>query len=615
VSVDGDRLAALLSEFARTLISDFPIQGILDHLVESIVEVLPVTAAGVTLIAPGSDPHYIAASDDGALAYERLQTEYDEGPCTMAYESGEAVLVPDLAADGRFPLFGPAALGKGLRAAFAFPLRHHDGRLGALDLYREHAGSLTEREIASAQTLADVVAAYVINAQARDEARQASDRFRETSLRDPLTGLANRLLLNQRLEHAAKRAERSRTNAAVLFVDLDRFKDVNDSYGHQVGDDLLVAVALRLRELVRPGDTLARVSGDEFVVLAEDVHSPRDIEKLATRITEALGRPFLLGVREVGISASVGMAYAGPGEAITTQLLVNADTAMYQAKRKGGGLHQVIDLREAQQASDRSKLERDLNVAFAAHNLSVAYQPVIALTTGRIGGCEALLRWNHPDRGPIRTDDMISMAEENGLITELGAWVLERACRDHRQWRANHADGQLDLAVNVSVRQLMGQRFTELVSDVIETTGIAPSELVLEVTEGVFIRDAERALIVLGDLRELGIRLAIDDFGTGYSSLGYLRQFPVDILKIDQSFVAALGRDPNVTAIVASTTDLAHTLGLTVVAEGVETRDQCDALLSIGCDFGQGYFFHRAVPAIEIEQLLIAEPNNLRHAG
>ena len=355
--VSERQLSAVLSEFARTMVTDFPIQAILDRLVDRIVEVLPITAAGVTLISPGSDPHYVAASSDAALAFEKLQSDCGQGPCVAAYRSGQAVSVADLRTDERFPGFAQTAAAEGLAAVFALPLRHDDGRLGALDLYRDTPGPLDPEDMAAAQTLADVAAAYLLNAQAREKAREAADRLRTSSLHDALTGLPNRVLLEQRLTHAAERARRSHSEAAVLFADLDRFKAVNDTYGHTVGDLLLVAVAARLTALLRPGDTLARVSGDEFVILCEDLQSPADIEHLATRIDDAFETPFVIPDGEqrtvdVSISASVGIAFSGPAAGITRHLVRDADLAMYQAKRKGGGIHQVIDLGEAQRSTD-----------------------------------------------------------------------------------------------------------------------------------------------------------------------------------------------------------------------------------------------------------------------
>jgi diguanylate cyclase (GGDEF)-like protein len=352
--VHEDTLSSVLADFARTMITDFPIQKILNTLVERMVEVLAVSGAGVTLISPGLAPRYVAASDAAALQFEQLQTELGEGPCLLAYDSGEPVAVPDLSLDDQFPQFGPAALEAGMHAVFTFPLRHGEGRLGALDLYRDTPGMLNEREMTAAQILADVAAAYLINAQARQQALDVSDRFRVSALHDALTGLPNRALLGQRLEHLALRAQRSHATAAVLFVDLDKFKRVNDTHGHAVGDELLVAVAQRLEGVVRPGDTLARVAGDEFVILCEDLVEAGDAEILATRMQSELSRPFEMGAVTLGVSASVGdrLRRAG-GSSINAQLLTDADTAMYQAKRRGGGVHQVIDLREAKEAADR----------------------------------------------------------------------------------------------------------------------------------------------------------------------------------------------------------------------------------------------------------------------
>jgi diguanylate cyclase (GGDEF)-like protein len=370
--VQEEKLSAVLTEFAHTMATDFPIQAILDHLVERIVEVLPVTAAGVTLISDGAAPHYIAASDESALRFEMLQTEVGEGPCLTAYQSGVAVAVADLSNEDRFPRFRAVAADAGLVAVFAFPLRHSDGRLGALDLYRSTPGPLDEADMAAAQTLADVAAAYLVNAQGREDARMTSDSFRHSASHDALTGLPNRSLLLQRIQHAAQRGRRSHTHTAVLFVDIDRFKLVNDAYGHQVGDELLVAIGQRLSALVRPGDTLARFAGDEFVFLCEDMESAADGELLGSRIDRAFLEPFVLTGVQLAVTASVGLAFAGAGEAVSTYLVSNADIAMYQAKRKGGAGHQIIDLREASEMVSRNSLESDLRVAFARHDLSVA---------------------------------------------------------------------------------------------------------------------------------------------------------------------------------------------------------------------------------------------------
>jgi diguanylate cyclase (GGDEF)-like protein len=598
---DEAKLSDVLSQFARTLATDFPIQGILDHLVKRIVTVLPITAAGVTLISAGMAPQYIAASDESALRFERLQTDVGQGPCLAAYMTGAAVAVPDLANDDRFPLFGLAAVASGLAAVFTFPLRHGDTPLGALDLYRDTPGALGAHDMEAAQTLADVTTAYLLNAQARDEARLTSDRFRHRALHDQLTGLANRVMLQQRLEHAAQRARRSHCTTGLLFVDLDKFKKVNDSYGHHVGDQLLIAVAQRLSRLVRPGDTLARLSGDEFVFLCEDLRGATDVEILAKRVEDSFSEPFILAGTQIAVTVSVGMASAAPGEVVSDQLLIGADTAMYQAKRKGGAGHQIVDLREASLAEDRSTFESDLRFAFTDKRLTLAYQPVVRSHDKSLVGTEALLRWTDPVRGVVPASSIVSVAEQSGLITKIGAWVLEQACLDRGRWLA--VGVPLDVAVNVSTRQLMSPNFGAGVATVLTSTGMDPAALVLEITENVFIEDIDRAATVLSELKELGVRLALDDFGTGYSSLSYLKRLPIDIVKIDQSFVADLERFGTGRTMVAAMTNLSHALGLVVTAEGVETIRQHDEVRAIGCEFAQGFLYGCPVPASQIGEL------------
>lgn len=375
---DEDKLSAVLSEFARTMITDFPIQRILDRLVDRIVDVLPVTSAGVTLISEGSAPHYIAASDQSARRFERLQTEIDQGPCLEAYRLGEPVSVPDLRIDARFPSFSPAAVEAGLAAVFTFPLFHGPERFGALDLYRNTPGDLTAADMVAAQTLADVAAALLLNAKARQEALETSNRFHFNAMHDPLTGLPNRALLQERLEHAALRAHRTHTYTAVLFLDLDRFKQVNDTHGHLIGDELLRGVAARLTTLVRSGDTLARLSGDEFVYLCEDLHSIDDVTILVNRIDDTFSEPFDLDGVAVTVRASIGTAYVGPGEAITSDLLTRADHEMYRTKRESatGVIRRVDPLLSA----DDHSLEDDIRRALTAGELSVAYQPIVRTT-------------------------------------------------------------------------------------------------------------------------------------------------------------------------------------------------------------------------------------------
>lgn len=598
------QLADVLSEFARTLVTDFPIQSILDHLVVRIVDVLPITAAGVTLISPGANPQYVSASDVAALRFEQLQTELGEGPCLAAYETGKAVAVPDLRTDYRFPLFAPRALEEGLAAVFTFPLRQGDHQLGALDMYRNVPGPLDAGAMMAAQTLADVAAAYLLNAQARADLRESSERAREIALHDALTGLPNRTLLVQRLDHAIVRCQRTNKVVAILFADLDQFKSINDTYGHHVGDELLVAVATRLNSVLRAGDTLARLGGDEFVILCEDLDETAQGAPLAARVGAALAETFVLSEVEVQVSASVGIAFAGRGSHGSEHALQIADTAMYQAKRKGGARHATVDLREQRLANHRAVLNRDLRGALARGELRTDYQPIVSTDSGRITGVEALLRWTHPKHGVVAPQTAVPLAERSGLITEIGRWVLERACLDRREWpRADDTDA-LEISVNVSAHQLMANDFPATVASVLADTGTDPQLVTLEVTESVFLRDSERALVALNELKQIGVMLALDDFGTGYSSLSYLKRFPVDVVKIDRVFISDLDHNPDSRLIVNAVVALAHGLCMTVVAEGVESIEQYKEVAALDCDSCQGYYFSRPTSAESLDIML-----------
>jgi diguanylate cyclase (GGDEF)-like protein len=596
------QLSTVLSEFARTMVTEFPIQGILDRLVERIVEILPVTAAGVTLISATTKPRYIAASNGSALRFEQLQTELDDGPCLAAYRTGAAVSVPDLSSDGRFKAFAPQALDAGLAAVFTFPLNLGPTRLGALDLYRDTPGDLDDEDMAAAQVLAEVAAAYIVNAQARADLQDSSDRSRHSAMHDALTGLPNRVLFLERLEHALLRSRRSGKKVAILFADLDRFKAVNDTHGHQTGDNLLRAVTDRLSGLLRPDDTLGRLSGDEFVILCEDLDEESQAELIAMRIIAALTPPFELDGVHVAISVSVGIAFAGKGDQVPQNLLQDADMAMYQVKRKGGAHHQVIDLREQHLAEDRANLRRDLVGALERHELRVEYQPIVSTAEGRVDGVEALLRWDHPIRGLIPPTTIVPLAEQSGLIGEVGRWVLDRACADRFRW-ASRLKNDLGVAVNVSAQQLMAPDFVANVAAGLSSFD-TPAELVtLEITESVFVQDARRAVIVLRDLKRLGVRLALDDFGTGYSSLSYLKRFPIDIVKIDQGFVEDVAQDRSTHAIVAAVVELAHALDMAVVTEGVENAEQRDEVAALGSESCQGFYFARPMSAASLEAL------------
>jgi diguanylate cyclase (GGDEF)-like protein len=600
-------LSGVLSEFARTMLTDFPIQAILDHLVTRIVDVLPISAAGVTLIAPGADPRYVAASDGFALRFEELQTELGEGPCVTAYQTGEAVAVVDLRTETRFQRFVPRALGAGLVAMFTFPLRSGPQQLGALDLYCDTPGPMDARTMEAAQTLADVAAAYLLNAQARADLRAASALSQQRSLHDPLTGLPNRTLLLERLEHAVRRGGRTGKVNAVLFVDLDHFKGVNDLYGHSVGDELLVAVAQRVGGVLRPGDSLARLSGDEFVILCEDLDGSDEVDAIATRVGAEVAAPFALSVGDVEITASVGIASSARDDQLSERLLLDADTAMYQAKRKGGARHQILDL-ERDLSTSGATLARDLHDAVARGELRTQYRPIVETVEGRLFGVETLLRWAHSSHGLLPSTLVVPLAEESGLITKVGGWILEQTCRDGQRWQRHDRDASLMLSVGVSAKQLMTPRFAHTLATLLADTDTDGQRLTLEVTEGVLIHDSERALLVLNALKELGVGIALDDFGAGYSSLHYLKRFPIDMVKLDQGFVADLDRDAVSRCIVGRVIEVAHLLGMTTVAEGVETAEQHAELEEFGCDYCQGDYFAPAMSADELDALTRQHP-------
>jgi diguanylate cyclase (GGDEF)-like protein/PAS domain S-box-containing protein len=422
---------------------------------------------------------------------------------------------------------------------------------------------------------------------------------------DGLTGLPNRVLFMDRLSHALVRAARSRRAVAVLFLDLDRFKVINDSLGHDVGDQVLIAVSQQLARTIRAGDTVARLGGDEFTVLLEDIADPSEARAVAERIMAALQTPFALAGHEVCITTSIGIAFSAAGQTGAEDLVRDADAAMYRGKSTGKARYEIYDSTMHARALERLQLEEELRHGIERGELRVHYQPKIELATGRIAGVEALVRWQHPDRGLISPADFVALAEETGLILPLGRWVLAEACRQARCWQDRYPDRPpLTVSVNLSVRQFQHPSLVEDVARVLRQTGLEPGRLVLEITEGIVMEAAEASSAALQRLKDLGVRLAIDDFGTGYSSLSYLKRFPVDMLKIDRSFVDGLGRDPGDAAIIHAVTGLAHTLGLKVTAEGIETADQLVRLRLAGCDLGQGYYFSRPLPIEAVDALL-----------
>ena len=439
-----------------------------------------------------------------------------------------------------------------------------------------------------------------------DGARRAAE-LEHMAYHDSLTGLPNRALVLHRLEQALRLEEHKHGHqTAVLLLDLDNFKVINDSLGHQVGDALLQSVGERLLGLVDPEDTVARLGGDEFIVLATRVAGPDDSGRLADRIATSLNAPFAIDGRSVTVTTSIGVALSRPGgDQAPEALLRGADLALYRAKADGRARHALFDPRMEAEAMQRMELETDLRLALSRHELRLHYQPIFSLGGGELAGWEALVRWQHPTRGLVPPGMFIPLAEETGLIVALGRWVLDEGCRQLRAWHELSGDTSLTMSVNVSARQFQHAGLVDEVKDALDASGLQPCRLKLEITESAIMRDAEASVASLRALEALGVELAIDDFGTGYSSLAYLKRFPVDTLKIDRTFVDGLGRDAQDAAIVLSVVALAHTLKLSVVAEGIETSAQQAELAMLGCDFGQGYLLGRPADVPRAETHLL----------
>lgn len=443
-----------------------------------------------------------------------------------------------------------------------------------------------------------------------DLRRQVADMVKEKqetniyqSINDPLTGLPNRILFKDRLNLALAQARRNSQILAVILLGIDRFKVINDSLGHTVGDRLLQQVSIRLSALMRKSDTVARLGGDEFAVIAMDIGKDENAARVSQKIMETFSQPFIIGGHELYVTLSIGVAtFPNDGEEAET-LIINADTAMYRAKEQGRNTYRLYTPEMNAKALQRLELENSLRRAVDRGEIEVFYQPKVNIKTGVIGGSEALVRWRHRERGLVSPAEFIPLAEETGLIIPIGEWVLRTACGQNRKWM-DAGYPPLRVAVNISARQFQQKNLVERVDRILRETGLDPRRLELEITESVAMQDAEFTIKMLREFKERGITISLDDFGTGYSSLNYLKRFPLNNLKIDQSFIKNITTDTDDEAIASAVIVLAQNLKLEVVAEGVETQEQLDILRERQCNEMQGYLFGRPVPAGEFEKLL-----------
>jgi diguanylate cyclase (GGDEF)-like protein/PAS domain S-box-containing protein len=558
-------------------------EGRFRALVEHSPEAIVLHADGSILYANPAFARLIGAYDGSSLSGVSLTN--------LVHPDSRSVLAERLRTDVA-----------SLRGTVNYRLMHRNGQ--TVDVESSTAASVFNGRPARQTHLRDVTA------QRKLEAELSHQAFHDT-----LTGLSNRSLFRNRVEHALECSRRSGSPPAVLFLDLDNFKAVNDGLGHSAGDELLGTIARRLRFTTRAADTCARLGGDEFAVLIEQTHQGADASSraahLAARLLTALAAPCRAGGSDVVVSASVGIAVAG-GDSTVDDLLRNADVAMYRAKAAGKGRYEVFEPAMQEIVRRRLSLESDLRRAVeerldpAACQFALQYQPIVALASGRVDGFEALARWHHPRLGLIPPSEFVPIAEETGMIIALGNWILTEACTRVRRWQLDGIGGEdashIGVSVNLSARQVVQPGLACDVEAALRASGLAAKHLLLEVTESLYLDASETTTARLGALKELGVRVAIDDFGTGYSSLGYLERFPVDFLKIDRSFIERIGESPVPRAIIG----LGHELRMRVVAEGVETAEQWERLCELGCDFGQGYYFGRPADPCAVTPLDLA---------
>jgi diguanylate cyclase (GGDEF)-like protein/PAS domain S-box-containing protein len=582
----ADSLRALASQVALALESAALTEDLLIKQSEArFASLVQHSSDVVTVIEPDTTIRYASPSAERVLGYAPDQLE--------GTRLAELLHPEDVARALAF--LSSVTEGEGDTGLMEFKLRHADG-------------SFLHTETLRTVLLHDPnVHGIVLNTRDIGERKAFEEQLSHQAFHDSITGLANRALFRDRVLHAIERQERDQRPVAVLFMDLDDFKTVNDSMGHAAGDQLLREVGERIRSELRAADTAARLGGDEFAILIEDGGEGIEAVDVADRLLHTLDAPFLIDEKEFYVRASIGIAIDDGsanerGEAGAEAILRNADVAMYMAKENGKGRYQVFEHTMHETALKRLELKADLQRALDHDEFVLHFQPVMELETGRVSGVEALLRWMHPTRGLVPPLDFIPLAEETGLIVPIGRWVLEEACRRAVDLQEDHPG--VHMAVNLSARQVQRPEIVDDVRDILVSTGLDPELLILEITESVMMQDMDLSIMRLGGLKALGVKLAIDDFGTGYSSLNYVRRFPVDILKVDKSFIDGVSESGESSALTAAVIELAGILSLKPVAEGIERADQLERLLELHCDLGQGFFFAKPLPPEELKQML-----------
>ncbi len=513
-----------------------------------------------------------------------------QGLVRRIHNTGEPVWIADIAREQNFQRT-PLVIKAGLHGAFGFPLLLGDEVLGVMEFFHRDVREPDDMLIQIAGSIGSQIGQYMVR-------QQAEERVRHLAHYDELTGLPNRTMFNQQLTRSLAQARRHDKPLAILFIDLDRFKNINDTLGHETGDRVLKEVADRLHGCLRESDTAGRLGGDEFVVLIEESPQPEHVAAVAQKILAAVARPFILDAQEFHLTASIGISTYPVDGADIHSLLKNADISMYRAKEQGKNNYQFYSAQMNVHTLERLALESNLRRALERNEFLLHYQPKIDIGSGRITGMEALVRWQQPARGLIPPAQFIPLAEETGLIVPIGEWVLKTACAQNKSWQ-EHGLPPLRVAVNLSARQFGHETLLQDVARVLTETGLDPAALELEITESMVMHNPERAVILLTKLKAMGIHLSIDDFGTGYSSLNYLKRFPIDSVKIDRSFIQDLPGDSDDAAITQAIIAMAHSLRLKVIAEGVETEEQLSFLRNHGCDEMQGNYFSKPLPENE----------------